>query len=103
MGGRSGRGALAVRSGTHGWCAPPSGLRRYRVGAIQWNTAHDALKTSEHRKSRTPRQRIFLVVPCILSSNPSGCNLTVMEDHLDGWFKREILAHEESLVRYLYR
>ena len=26
-----------------------------------------------------------------------------MEEHLDIWFKREILAHEESLVRYLYR
>jgi RNA polymerase sigma factor (sigma-70 family) len=27
----------------------------------------------------------------------------VMEELLDDWFKREILAHEESLVRYLYR
>jgi RNA polymerase sigma factor (sigma-70 family) len=26
-----------------------------------------------------------------------------MEETLDDWFKREILAHEESLVRYLFR
>lgn len=26
-----------------------------------------------------------------------------MEDSLDDWFKREILVHEESLVRYLFR
>jgi RNA polymerase sigma factor (sigma-70 family) len=26
-----------------------------------------------------------------------------MEEPLDTWFKREILAHEESLVRYLFR
>jgi RNA polymerase sigma factor (sigma-70 family) len=33
----------------------------------------------------------------------SGCNVRVMEESLDTWFKREILAHEQSLVRYLFR
>jgi RNA polymerase sigma factor (sigma-70 family) len=42
-------------------------------------------------------------VPHTLFSNEYGCNLTAMEESLDTWFKREILAHEESLVRYLYR
>src|SRR3984885_12737946 len=32
-----------------------------------------------------------------------GCNVPVMEESLDTWFKREILAHEGALVRYLTR
>ena len=26
-----------------------------------------------------------------------------MDEHVDAWFAREILAHEEALVRYLQR
>src|SRR5690348_11337029 len=32
-----------------------------------------------------------------------GCNLLAMDEALDTWFKREILVHEKSLVRYLLR
>jgi RNA polymerase sigma factor (sigma-70 family) len=32
-----------------------------------------------------------------------GCNVEVMDEPLDTWFKREILAHEGALLRYLRR
>jgi RNA polymerase sigma factor (sigma-70 family) len=31
------------------------------------------------------------------------CNVAVMEEPLDSWFKREILSHEEILMRFLSR
>jgi RNA polymerase sigma factor (sigma-70 family) len=31
------------------------------------------------------------------------CNVVVKEEPLDGWFKREILVHEEILMRFLAR
>src|SRR5690348_11395197 len=33
----------------------------------------------------------------------NGCTVGVMEETLEAWFIREILAHEEALVRYLSR
>jgi len=32
-----------------------------------------------------------------------GCNVTDMDEPLEAWFAREILAHEDALVRYLRR
>lgn len=32
-----------------------------------------------------------------------GCNVPVMDEPLENWFAREILSHEDSLVRYLMR
>jgi hypothetical protein len=34
---------------------------------------------------------------------PVACNVGVMDEPLDAWFKREILAHEAMLLRYLLR
>jgi RNA polymerase sigma factor (sigma-70 family) len=31
------------------------------------------------------------------------CNVAVMEEHLDIWFKREVLIHEDILMRFLAR
>ena len=38
-----------------------------------------------------------------LQSGQSGGNVQAMEEPLDAWFKREILAHEAMLLRYLMR
>lgn len=38
-----------------------------------------------------------------LQSRGGACNLRGMEESLDGWFKREILAHDAMLLRYLLR
>ena len=54
---------------------------------------------------RGPLRRSTTEDPALRS--PAGsrrCNLLVMDEgDLDSWFKREILAHEDSLVRYLLR
>ena len=36
-------------------------------------------------------------------ADPKRCNAVVMEEPLDSWFKREILMHEEILMRFLAR
>jgi RNA polymerase sigma factor (sigma-70 family) len=36
-------------------------------------------------------------------ADPERCNGVVMEEPLDSWFKREILMHEEILMRFLAR
>ncbi len=38
-----------------------------------------------------------------LSSRGDGCNLAEMDESLNAWFAREVLAHEAALVRYLTR
>jgi RNA polymerase sigma-70 factor (ECF subfamily) len=38
-----------------------------------------------------------------LKSAAEACTLRTMEESLDGWFKREILAHDATLTRYLLR
>ena len=59
--------------------------------------------TNKAGKSRTPRKKWFLAAASCLFSIQDGCILTVMDEPLDTWFKREIVAHEEALVRYLTR
>jgi RNA polymerase sigma factor (sigma-70 family) len=42
-------------------------------------------------------------VPDVSYRGWKRCNVTVMEEPLDRWFKREILSHEEILMRFLSR
>jgi hypothetical protein len=40
---------------------------------------------------------------CYFAFDHDECNLAAMDESLDVWFKREVLAHEGALVRFLLR
>jgi len=60
-------------------------------------------ETNEPAKSLTPPEETACMGAPSLSSRGDGCNLAEMDESLNAWFAREVLAHEAALVRYLTR
>ena len=71
-------------------------------GAIAFSTTGQPLRRASYQNPPlSARNNTSILANHIFPRN--RCNLFAMEEPLDSWFKREILGHEESLVRFLYR
>jgi RNA polymerase sigma factor (sigma-70 family) len=73
-----------------------------RSGANRRKTRKKALRRVNSSNPVLLEENTFRVLLRLIFCR-ARCNLSVMKESLDSWFKREILVHEAALVRYLTR